>query len=523
MALTIEELRKAREKNGQKSLSIDDLKEARASNVQQTEDVPLADVPLTALKNIPGSAVELGKNIVTPILHPAQTAKDITSLGASIISVLKPGEQGNEQTARAVGEFLANRYGSLNSIKNTIAHDPVGILADVSILFTGGGSLAARAPGMVGKVGQGIKTVGQKIDPITGAIKTAGGVKNIASKATSNILGTTTGAGTEAIKGAYQAGKAGGATEKAFVENIRGKVPVEDVVPQAFEAIKEVGIQRGKAYKKGMKGAALDDIPINFNKVEDIVLAFDDAKSFKGVSELSKKAQRKLKVVYDLVDEWKANPDLHNAKGMDMLKRRIDAEYPTGINPGDSAVVITNIRNKIKNEIVKQAPAYEKVMKAYEEAITLEKQIMKELSLKKTAAAGTTLRKLQSVMRNNVNTNYGNRLEILKNLDPDLLPSLAGQALNTWTPRGLQSIGAGSVAAYGGLYDPRLLAGLPLQSPRLMGEFGLKAGQASRLANPFAEILSKYAAPSLPTTRLVGMLEEQIKEEELKKQGLFGN
>lgn len=525
MALTLEELKKEREKNNQQTgtLSIDDLKQARASNVQPTEDVPLADVPLTALKNIPGSAVELGRNIITPILHPVQTAKDITSLGASIISVLKPGEQGNEQTARAVGEFLANRYGSLNAIKNTIAHDPVGILADVSILFTGGGSLAARAPGMVGKVGQGIKTAGQAIDPITGAIKTVGGAKNIASKATSNILGTTTGAGTEAIRGAYQAGKTGGAAEKAFVENIRGKVPVEDVVPQAFEAIKEVGTQRGKAYKKGMKEAALDDIPINFNKVEDIVLTFDDTKSFKGVSELSKNAQRKLKIVYDLVDEWRANPDLHNAKGMDMLKRRIDAEYPRGINVGDSGIVITSIRNKIKNEIVKQAPAYEKVMKAYEEAITLEKQIMKELSLKKTAAAGTTLRKLQSVMRNNVNTNYGNRLEILKNLDPDLLPSLAGQALNTLTPRGLQSVGAGSVAAYGSLVDPRLLAGLPLQSPRLMGELALKAGQANRQIGPIAGILNQYATPALPTARIMGLLEQQIEDEELAKRGLLGN
>jgi len=515
MALTIEELRKAREKNSQKSgsLTVDDLKQARASNVQQTEDVPLADVPLTALKNVPGSAVQLGKNIITPLLKPVQTAKDIYSLGESIVGVIQPGEQGNEETARAVGQFLANRYGSLNAIKNTFANDPVGILADVSILFTGGGSLAARAPGIAGKVGQGVKTVGQTIDPIT---QTGRLVGNVGGKVGKNVLGLTTGAGSEAIKTAYAAGKTGGATQKAFTDNLRGNVSGDVAREQALSALQKMRSDKTTKYKKGMKDAALDDIPINFNKVEDIVIKFDDAKSFKGVSELSVKAQNKLKTVYGLIDEWKANPDLHNAKGLDMLKRRIDAEYPTGLNVGDSGVVITNIRNKIKNEIVAQAPGYQKVMQAYEDAIKLEKELVRELSLGKNAAAGTTLRKLQSVMRNNVNTNYGNRLEMLKTLDPSLLPALAGQALNTVAPRGLQSLGAGSVAAYGSLVDPTLLAALPFQSPRLMGELALKSGQASRMLGG--------APPVAQTARVVGLLEEQIEED--ARQSLlnrFGN
>jgi len=138
------------------------------------------------------------------------------------------------------------------------------------------------------------------------------------------------------------------------------------------------------------------------------------------------------------------------------------------------------------------------------------------LGLGKNAAAGTTLRKLQSTMRNNVNTNYGNRLEMLKTLDPSLLPVLAGQALNTVTPRGLQGLGAGSVAAYGGLVDPTLLAALPLQSPRLMGELALKSGQASRMLGGAPQVAQ--------TARVVGLLEEQIEED--ARQSLlnrFGN
>ena len=50
---------------------------------------------------------------------------------------------------------------------------------------------------------------------------------------------------------------------------------------------------------------------------------------------------------------------------------------------------ITNLSNE---EIVRQVPEYADTMRAYEQAVKLEKEIMKELSLNKTAAAGTTLR-----------------------------------------------------------------------------------------------------------------------------------
>ena len=178
---------------------------------------------------------------------------------------------------------------------------------------------------------------------------------------------------------------------------------------------------------------------------------------------------------------------------------------------------MTKVRQAIKDEIVKQVPKYADTMKAYEEAISLEKKIMSELSLKKNAAAGTTLRKLQSVMRNNVNTNYGNRLEMLKTLDPELLPALAGQALNTWTPRGLQSLTAtGSGLAGIATSNPAFFAALPLQSPRLMGELALKSGQASRMLGG--------APQAAQTARIAGLLEEQIEED--ARQSLlnrFGN
>ena len=110
------------------------------------------------------------------------------------------------------------------------------------------------------------------------------------------------------------------------------------------------------------------------------------------------------------------------------MKRRIDNEYPAGINPGDEAVVVAQARDIIKKEITDQVPEYSKVMQPYEEATRLERELQRALSLSDKASADTALRKLQSVMRNNVNANFGNRLKLAERLEQAgdyLLPRIA--------------------------------------------------------------------------------------------------
>ena len=56
------------------------------------------------------------------------------------------------------------------------------------------------------------------------------------------------------------------------------------------------------------------------------------------------------------------------------------------------------------------------------------------------------------------------------------MEKLAGQALSAWAPRGLGRVVAGGTAA-AGYIDPSMLALLPLQSPRVMGEAAYYAGK----------------------------------------------
>ncbi len=501
---------------------LDDLKKADKEIEEVSVTAPQVK-PSTlkqAISNIPSSTLQLGKDIIQPIIAPVEFLKSTYSLGKGVVELAIPGEQPDEKTAKAVGEYLANRYGGMENIRDTFAEDPAGILADAAMLLRGGGALATKVPGLT-QAGQVISEVGKKIDPVEYIYQGGKAGAKTTGKVATELAGLTTGAGSEAIRQAVQAGKTGGDVQRLLTGEMRGTSEGTDVVSQATGKLKEMALERGKEYQTTKAGLKLEELPVDIGKVRQSFNEFVDSKKFEGMSELSEKAQKKLTKIEKIIDEFEANPKLHNAKGLDMLKRRVDAEYPSGLNVGDSGLVVSEIRNKIKKQILTEAPEYGKVMKAYEQAISLEKKIMKELSLGNKTAAGTALRKLQSVMRNNVNTNYGNRLDMLKNLDPDLLPQLAGQALSSKTPRGLQGLSAGSVAAYGiptalsGLISPAALAGIPLQSPRLMGEIALKAGQAQRYAGkvPTGDIL-RTVRPISSATRDI---EDQPSQEELDR------
>lgn len=116
-------------------------------------------------KSVPGAAFAIGEAVNNP-------AKQV-ELGRKIIDLSK-----------AIGGAYAQRYGSEQALKNTMATDPVGFLADVSTLFTGVGAAATRA-GATG-TGRVLTTTARRIDPLRPVIApieyAATGATNIAEK-----------------------------------------------------------------------------------------------------------------------------------------------------------------------------------------------------------------------------------------------------------------------------------------------------------------------------------------------------
>ena len=476
-----------------RNITVDDLlaadNQSQSAQKYLNEFNPDRNTFIQALTNIPSSARQFASDIITPFLNPIKTAKTIGQLVSGTVQLFTEGEQENEALARAVGDFYKQRYGSLENIKQTLATDPVGLLSDLSVVLTGGGTLAAKLPAAAGTVGKVASTVGKVVDPINLTAKGVAAASPIISKPVSQVLGMTTGAGGRAISEAFQSGAEGGARADTFLDNMRGKVPSDTVIGDAFASMKAIQQKSKKDYLKGIDELKLGDEAIDFAKVEKAIDDLIDTKKYKGEFTLSENAIKKVESIKKIVERWKANKSLHNAKGIDMLKKKIDAEYPTGLKVGDAGVIVTQIRNVVKDAIVKAVPDYKNVMKAYEEAVSLEQKLIKELSLGNKRAAGTTLKKLQSVMRDNVNTNFGQRFDFVKKLDEagldkNIIPALAGQSLGQFTPQGLGKLGGtgtiGGVAT--GVIDP--FTSIPLlaaQSPRIVGETAFKLGQASNV------------------------------------------
>jgi len=384
-----------------------------------------------------------------------------------------------------------------DELKQAIAKDPAGVMADLSTILTAGATLPTR-------VAPALATAARAVDPLMLSAKALGKTAELGGAATKQALGLTTGVGGEPIAQAYKAGLVGGEAGEALKANMRGNVEQTAVLDAAKQNIAELGRQRQQAYRANMENIKGDKSVLDFAGIDK---ALSDAQSkvvFKGKIK-NEAAAQKLAEVEAKVAEWKSfDPkDFHTPEGLDALKQSIGETLESiPFESTQQRLVVGEVYNAVKNEINKQAPTYAKTMKAYADASEQIKEIEKALSLGKKASVDTAMRKLQSLMRNNVNTNYGQRLRLAQELEAtggrQLMPSLAGQALNQITPRGIQ--GATSIPTSLGAFS---LGGLPLtlayggvSSPRLVGEAAYGAG---RVAKGLLDVQNKLPALDYPT------------------------
>jgi hypothetical protein len=455
----------------------------------------IGQIAKEAVTNIPSSALQYGKDLIQPILHPIETGENIGAIGKGLLQKvgILSGDD-SEKYADAVGKYFVDRYGSEEGIKKAIATDPVGILADVATVLTGGGAAIAKTGGVVGKVGETVAAAGRAIDPLTAA----GKVATTAGKVGAEVVGGLTGTGGTALKLAAEAGAEGGDAARAFREGFSGTAP-EAAVADAKAAVAKIRQERGADYRAGMNVIGADTTVLDFNKIDQAFQRVAAVKNYKGV-DLSPTTQAIRDKIGNAVTDWRAlDPnDFHTAEGLDALKQKI-GDIRDGTQPHTPERIIADqVYHSVKQTIVDQAPKYAEVMKGYEDASKVVKEIETTLSLKPGASIDTSLRKLQSVLRNNVNTNYGSRVKLAEYLvdagAPNLMHRLAGQSLSSWAPRGLGHVtSAGEIAL--ALHElmnanPKAAAAvaamLPASSPKLMGGAAFGLGAASRVAKPVA-------------------------------------
>lgn len=475
---------------------------------------------LETFGNIPGSAAQFGKDIITPILSPIETAKTIGELGKSVISVIRPGEQGNEELARQVGSFYVERYGGFERAKETIKNDPVGFFGDISLLFTGAGA-GVKATGQATNVASKISKAGKFTDPAYGVARAGLLAGDQAGRAARGLVGTITGTGSAPYKQAIQGGA-------EFTQAMRGNIGETEIVNLAKSGLNDLKEIRNKEFKANQRKIypSLQKTNVSSKTKDDLLNLVSEyrnqAKSESGISSIRSGGDidsflTDADKVIGQVSEVKNLEDLANvSQQLNELGQGLDFNSPAG---SAAAKINQDFTNTLKD----LAPdGYTEFLKTYATQSEEILQIIRELGLKDGRSISAAFAKISRAIRN-PNSALG---ETLSKLDPkvrnELTQKVSGYLLSEALPPGLsRSLTAGLIgtatvggAALGGpLGAAGSLGSLALVSPRLTGEATRAIGKLRKGAVGAGGLLRTPAQLS----RQLGAQEQS----ELRKQGLL--
>lgn len=460
------------------------------------------DVAVSGISTSPESAAKFGSELYQAVTNPIDTGTAILNLLSGVSQHALPDgidfgilDPKNKELASRVGQYYIDRYGNEAGIKKALATDLVGTLADLGTALYGGGAalkgagIASKIPAVT-KSGGAVSTMGSAIDPLSLALKGAGQVAKGVGIGGAVASGVSSGVGHKTLLEGYKAGLSGGQRSKDFVDQMRNPEMVYKVVDEARKGLQQIKDKRSAQYKKGMNKMKRDKAILDFDDIDASVVKAFEGVSPKGIT-LDDKALRVMQEVVKKINQFKKsdNPLNRTADGFDDLKQTVG----NLLNKLDSQTdpnarrIVGDVYHSIRKTIEKQAPDYSKIMKDYMDSSDLIFEIEKTLSMGSKTLPDTTLRKLQSIMRNNANTNYGARELLSKRLGDEgtaqrIQTMLAGQMSQPYAPRGAGRIASpGTVAtagASGGV--PAAVATAGASSPRLLGEFAHGVGKGEK-------------------------------------------
>jgi len=481
-------------------ISSQDISDILKNTTQEGMD--WSDVPIQAITNVPKSALEFGKNIYEAVRHPLRTASGVMDLAAGTLHNITPSHiaewidkadynpdatERAVQTANAVGHLYKHRYGTSEGFKEALATDPVGVASDVASLMSGGSTLAGKV-GAIEKATNLAKSAGVSEKAIETAGKVAENLNpvtatgNVVSAVGKPFLGGLTGNGPETIARSALSGFEG---DTSFLNQMRGNAPINEPLDAARANLATMRQNKNNTYRSGMTDIAGDKSILSFKDIDKAIKEAKDSISFKGQPgfEVPEQVHQDLSKI---VNDWKKlDPaEYHTPEGLDFLKQKI-GDYTKTIDYKHTNAnrIASDIYNSIKGTVSEQAPKYAEVMRDYHDASEQIQEIEKALSLGNRASADTAMRKLQSINRNNVSTNYGQRLNLAQQLEQEggrpFINALAGQAMSSPNARGLAGT-LQSGTSLGAFYNPYLIAMQAIQSPRLVGETLYAGGRAAK-------------------------------------------
>jgi len=494
-----------------------------------------AQVGVEGLQNLPMSTVKVGGEIFDAVTHPIQTGLTILKLLQGTLHLVLPDEiqqkldpegrtEESQQMALQVGQYFKEKYGGEDNIKHAIANDPASVLMDIATVFTGAGAMVnitgkagklaalADAPYVAGKLasletgGSNLMKTATYVDPLALAVRGTSAAVKGTGKLVGEYAGAMSGTGASVSHVVEQARL--GAKEGAWLKRgergeqlttqMRGTGDITEMLQIALKDLEVMKKQKQANYRENKKLWQTDETALKFTGIDEALARAKNLVMYKGTVKNPVGAEILVKLEKEIAEWKKLDPTTHHTpEGMDALKQKLWSVVE-GV-PAENATAVAlakNIYHATKKTIADQAPGYAKAMKEYTEASELILELEKTLSLGKKAQIDTAVRKLTSLMRDNVNTNYGQRMKLARQLEEmgggNFMAGLAGNQMQSIMPRSIQgavmpAIASGA-ALSGGATLPSAAAMMAVASPRIVGEvantIGYTMGKLDKLPKP---------------------------------------
>lgn len=495
----------------------------------EPEDLTWAQAVVQGGQNLPMSTIKAGGEIVEAVTHPIETGLTLLKLMSGTLQLVLPDEvvsmidpEGksaeSQEMALAVGQYFKDKYKNEDSIKHVVATDPASVLMDIATVLSGGGAILTKTGQLTNvakatTVGNALQKTGTMTDPFTATLKAGEFAVTKTGKLAGEIAGGTSGTGGAAVANVVDVAREGakegtigtkgdrlgrGVEGQTVTNAIRQGSDLEQVLQTALRDLDVMKANKQDNYRKNKELWSQDVTALKFEDIDKAMLRADNIVRYKGTIK-NAEGVKALKKLQDIITEYKGNkPETHHSvEGFDAMKQTmwsVIEDIP--MDNATARAVAQNIYHSVGDTIKKQAPGYASAMKEFMNASDLIKQIEQTLSLKKGANVDTAIRKLNSIMRDNVNTNFSQRTKLAKLLENEggekFIAELAGQQFASTMPRGIQGAvtpGVSTVAAVGGAIDPiSYAATLAASSPRVVGETanmtGYIMGKLEKLPTP---------------------------------------
>lgn len=378
--------------------------------------------------------------------------------------------------------------GKTAGLKKGLATDPASIAMDASTLL-GGAGLVAKGAGL-GKVASGLQKASGYVDPIQASLKAAKVVASPVVGAGRLASGAMSGVHPELQKVAAKAGASGSRTVRdEFLRHHRGVAPTDEsirAVDTAFGKLNDQTMAALRADKSLIYANNPGAVP--FNKVD---AAFNAAKAnlnrmsrYVGVDDIRPQFAK----VEDLINDYRANPNLRTMENMDKLRNEIGrlqhadkARFTEHLGP---------IYGAVRETMEDVSPKYTRTLEEISDARREFDDMRRTLGVGSTAMSHNIInRQLRAIASKRGRDVF----QKVAKIDPSIERILAGIATHEPMAQGLRNVltgigGAGGVAALA-MHPEALvpvvggaLAGAAAASPKITGKLNYGYGALDRYA-----------------------------------------